>query len=76
MIFFSEYYFSSENLQKDIFLRRNMNPDGSIPISFIAGFNRVKALTQDVELIIKAVESSDIVEVIDETKVNELNMLT
>jgi hypothetical protein len=52
-----------------------MNSDGSIPISFIAGFNRVKALTQDVALIVKAVENSEMVEVIDETKVADPKML-
>lgn len=30
-----------------------MDSDGSIPVSIIAGFNRVKALTTDVQLIIK-----------------------
>jgi len=63
-----EYYFSSENLQKDIFLRRKMDVDGSIPVSIIAGFNRVKALTHDIQLIVKAVETSDIVKVIDGIK--------
>jgi la-related protein 1 len=49
----SEYYFSEENLQRDFFLRRRMDPDGLIPISLIASFHRVQALTQDVNLIIK-----------------------
>ena len=37
---FSEYYFSTENLTKDIFLRRKMDPEGCIPLSLIATFNR------------------------------------
>jgi len=47
-----------------------MDSDGSIPISFIAGFNRVKALTKDVDLIIKAIESSDKVEVVNQSRVS------
>lgn len=52
-LFFSEYYFSDENLQRDFFLRRRMDTDGWIPISLIASFHRVQALTQDVNLIIQ-----------------------
>ncbi len=65
----SEYYFSTENLTKDVFLRRKMDPEGCIPISLIATFNRVKALTQDIQLILKAVDVSDIVELVDGVKV-------
>ena len=67
----SEYYFSTENLTKDIFLRRKMDAEGCIPISLIATFNRVKALTQDIQLILEAVNVSDIVELVDGVKVIE-----
>lgn len=46
-----EYYFSVENLCRDIYLRLNMNPEGWIDLSFIAGFNRVKILTVDQDLL-------------------------
>lgn len=46
-----EYYFSVENLCRDIYLRLNMNSEGWIDLSFIAGFNRVKILTIDQELL-------------------------
>ena len=46
-----EYYFSVENLCRDIYLRLNMNAEGWIDLSFIAGFNRVKILTIDQELL-------------------------
>ena len=46
-----EYYFSVENLCRDIYLRLNMNNEGWIDLSFIAGFNRVKILTIDQELL-------------------------
>ena len=47
----SEYYFSDDNLQKDFFLRNQMDEEGFVPISVIAGFNRLQALTQDTDLI-------------------------
>ena len=50
---FREYYFSEENLQRDFFLRRKMQKGGWIPISLIASFHRVQALTQNVMLIIE-----------------------
>ncbi|XP_052250264.1 la-related protein 1B-like isoform X5 [Dreissena polymorpha] len=54
-----EYYFSEENLQRDFFLRRKMQKGGWIPISLIASFHRVQALTQNVALIVESlVESS------------------
>lgn len=46
-----EYYFSVENLCRDIYLRLNMNSEGWIDLSFISAFNRVKILTIDQELI-------------------------
>ncbi|KAK1262412.1 hypothetical protein QJS04_geneDACA001243 [Acorus gramineus] len=36
-----DYYFSDENLFKDTYLKKHMNEEGWVPISLIAGFNRV-----------------------------------
>ncbi|CAG2257977.1 LARP1 [Mytilus edulis] len=58
-----EYYFSEDNLQRDFFLRRRMDKEGWIPISLIASFHRVQALTQDVALIIKSLKESEVLEV-------------
>lgn len=60
-----EYYFSEQNLTKDIFLRRQMDSEGFIPIGLIASFYRVQALTQDVNLILEALRGSEAVEIID-----------
>ena len=60
-----EYYFSSENLQRDFFLRRKMDPEGYLPISLVASFNRVQQLTQDIAFIVDSVDTSEIVEVKD-----------
>ncbi|XP_064637756.1 la-related protein 1B-like isoform X2 [Lineus longissimus] len=48
-----EYYFSEENLQRDFFLRRKMEVGGWIPVSLIAGFRRVQALTQDLNMMVE-----------------------
>jgi len=60
-----EYYFSEANLQRDFFLRRKMSPEGYLPISLIASFNRVQQLTQDITFIVSSLETSSLVEVKD-----------
>lgn len=40
-----EYYFSVENLCKDMFLRKQMNSNGWVPMNILASFNRLKSLT-------------------------------
>lgn len=45
-----EYYFSVDNLCKDLFLRKQMDSQGFVPLSVIAGFKRVKTLTEDFEM--------------------------
>ncbi|KAH7653119.1 ArsR-like helix-turn-helix domain-containing protein [Dioscorea alata] len=58
-----DYYFSTENLCKDIYLRQQMNDQGWVPISLIAGFNKVKQLTNNVHYIFDTVQHSTAVEV-------------
>ncbi|CAK9883186.1 unnamed protein product [Sphagnum jensenii] len=57
-----EYYFSMDNLCKDIFLRSKMDDQGFIPISVIANFNRVRMLTEDGTVILDALQKSSVVE--------------
>ncbi|CAG9760376.1 unnamed protein product [Ceutorhynchus assimilis] len=54
-----EYYFSEDNLNRDFFLRRKMDPEGYLPITLIASFHRVQALTNSITLIMDAISSSD-----------------
>ncbi|KAL5706421.1 hypothetical protein ACHQM5_024591 [Ranunculus cassubicifolius] len=72
-----EYYFSPENLCKDIFLRKHMDAQGWVPISVIAEFNKVKEITNqipqlpnqipqlpnNIPFILDSVRSSTIVEI-------------
>ena len=43
-----EYYFSIDNLCKDMFLRKHMDSQGFVPLSVIADFKRMRSLTQGV----------------------------
>lgn len=65
----SEYYFSPDNLARDFFLRRKMEADGTIPVTLIASFHRVRALTADVQLVLNAIRDSDKLQLIDGFKV-------
>lgn len=47
----SEYYFSMDNLLKDMYLRRHMDSQGFVCLDFISAFNRIKNLTTDIELL-------------------------
>jgi la-related protein 1 len=57
-----EYYFSVDNLCKDIYLRLKMDSNGWIPIQFIADFNRLRNLTTDINAIVDAVGHSSVLE--------------
>ncbi|KAJ0265388.1 La-type HTH domain-containing protein [Hirschfeldia incana] len=58
-----QYYLSEDNLPNDAYLRMRMNDEGFVHIEFIAGFNKLKALTSNVQLILDSLRDSDIVEV-------------
>ncbi|KAL9249827.1 La-related protein [Drosera capensis] len=57
------YYFSDENLVKDTFLRGKMDQQGWVPISLIAGFKKMRGLTDNIQLILESVKGSRVVEV-------------
>lgn len=46
-----EYYFSVDNLCKDLFLRKHMDSQGFVELAFIATFKRIKTLTEDFEFL-------------------------
>lgn len=61
-----EHYFSVENLLKDMFLRKNMNSEGWVPIDLIAGWPALQKTTQDRNSVVQAIEGSTIVEANDQ----------
>ena len=57
-----EYYLSVENLCKDYYLRQHMDGQGFVHLSTIAAFKRIKAVTEDVELLRLACSFSELLE--------------
>ncbi|KAH7292292.1 hypothetical protein KP509_29G060800 [Ceratopteris richardii] len=58
-----EYYFSVQNLCKDVFLRMHMDDEGFVPVSVIAQFNRIRTLSTIPMVILEALQHSDVIEV-------------
>lgn len=54
---------------RDFYLRRKMDIEGFVPITFIASFQRVRNLTMDVRLVTEAIMESDKLELVDGYKV-------
>ncbi|KAK5577985.1 hypothetical protein RB653_002933 [Dictyostelium firmibasis] len=50
-----QYYFSEENLRRDVYLRCNMDEEGWVSISFICGFNRMRSF--DIPTVIETLKS-------------------
>lgn len=58
-----DYYFSDENLVKDIYLRKNMDEQGWVSVNLIANFKKVSSLTDNIQLILDVMRTSQAVEV-------------
>eukprot|EP00163_Fabomonas_tropica_P027257 TRINITY_DN5196_c1_g2_i1.p2 TRINITY_DN5196_c1_g2~~TRINITY_DN5196_c1_g2_i1.p2 ORF type:complete len:319 (+),score=141.70 TRINITY_DN5196_c1_g2_i1:82-1038(+) len=65
-----DFYFGDSNLPKDKFLKAKISEDkdGYVDISILATFSRMKALSEDVEVIAKALTDSTVVEVSEDGK--------
>ncbi|MCJ1388608.1 hypothetical protein MMC18_001455 [Xylographa bjoerkii] len=58
-----EYYFSLDNLCKDMFLRKHMDSQGFVFLTVLVKFNRIRQLTSDVELIRYVCRNSEVIEI-------------
>jgi len=58
-----EFYFSDDNLCKDVYLRSHMDAAGWTSLDLIANFNQVRKFRASVDSIIEALDGSTIVEV-------------
>jgi hypothetical protein len=63
VLFNSEYYFSVDNLVKDMWMRSHMNARGYIPITILVHFNRLRSLAAQPRLILLAARSSPLLKV-------------
>jgi len=58
-----EYYFSLENLLKDMFLRKHMDSQGFVFLDVVAGFNRIKQINAERALLKTACIHSENIEI-------------
>ncbi|XP_056455240.1 la-related protein 4 isoform X1 [Gadus chalcogrammus] len=58
-----EFYFSRENLSKDLYLMSQMDSDQFVPVWTIASMEGIKALTTDMDLILDVLRTSPMVQV-------------
>lgn len=58
-----DYYFSVDNLLKDMFLRKHMDSQGFVFLDIVANFNRVRQLTPDRNIIKVACMNSSVIEI-------------
>ncbi|XP_055894298.1 la-related protein 1B-like isoform X3 [Biomphalaria glabrata] len=54
-----EYYFSEDNLVKDLFLRKKMDAEGWVKLELVLSFNKVKELKADEKSLVQAIKTSD-----------------
>ncbi|CAL1538751.1 unnamed protein product [Lymnaea stagnalis] len=54
-----EYYFSEDNLVKDLFLRKKMDAEGWVKLELVLSFNKVKELKADYKSLIQVIKTSD-----------------
>lgn len=58
-----EFYFSDDNMCKDVYLRRHMDGEGWISLDLISQFNKLKAYRTTVLSIVEALQASTKLEV-------------
>lgn len=64
-----DYYFSKENLRTDTFLMSQMDAQMSVPVSVVMKFAKLRALTQDEEVVKKALEHSTVATLVDNNRI-------
>lgn len=68
-IFFSQYYFGNVNMQRDKFLIEQTKLDeGWIPMTVMLNFKLLANLSKNIDVILKALESSDLIEISEDKK--------
>lgn len=57
-----EYYFSIENLCKDVYLRAHMDSQGFVPLMFVCGFSRMRQMQPNMDHVRMVCAESDVVD--------------
>ncbi|KAG7376647.1 hypothetical protein PHYPSEUDO_012952 [Phytophthora pseudosyringae] len=57
-----EFYFTSDNLVHDIFLRQHMDVDGFVPLAFVGSFQAVYSVHQDYDSLLETMKDSEAIE--------------
>jgi len=63
-----EFYFSVNNLCRDVYLRMRMSQEGWVPLHVLCKFNKMRSLTNDTLLIMDAIKTHSTKLEVDETK--------
>ena len=64
-----EFYFGDVNMQRDKFLiEQSKLDDGWIPMTVMLNFKMLASMSKDVDIILKALESSDLIEMSEDKK--------
>lgn len=64
-----EFYFGNVNMQRDKFLTEQIKLDeGWIPLSVMLNFNMLATMTTDCDIIVKSLESSELIEISEDKK--------
>ncbi|KAK2576576.1 hypothetical protein KPH14_005246 [Odynerus spinipes] len=64
-----EFYFGDVNMHRDKFLNEQVKLDeGWIPLSVMLNFNMLASMTTDCEVIVKSLESSELIEISEDKK--------
>ncbi|KAK1942925.1 La-related protein 1 [Phytophthora citrophthora] len=63
-----EFYFTSDNLVRDIFLRQHMDVDGFVPLAFVGSFQAVYSVHQDYDSLLEAMKDSETIELDEENE--------
>ncbi|CAI5725180.1 unnamed protein product [Peronospora destructor] len=57
-----EFYFTSDNLVRDIFMRQHMDVDGYVPLAFVGSFQAVYSAHQDYQSLLESMKRSKTIE--------------
>ncbi|KAK7791384.1 hypothetical protein R5R35_007916 [Gryllus longicercus] len=63
-----EFYFSNANLSRDRFLSQLLEQNKNVPLEVFLRFNKIRALTENIEEIAKALGSSQLLKLTDDGK--------